>query len=51
MKERPEICKFCKYYEELPFTDEYLCTCEESDYADCPCESKDTCVEWEEREE
>ena len=44
-------CSNCRWGENLPFTNEITCMNENSDYADCPCKAKDTCVEWEEREE
>ena len=50
MKEPPKTCKFCRYYEELPFADEYICTSENSDYSDCPCSADDYCDEFEERD-
>ena len=48
-----KVCLTCKYLEEVPFSDELFCGNENSDYADCPTNypSKDTCPEWEEREE
>ena len=42
----PETCKFCKYYGDLPFSDEFICENPNSDYADCPCSPDDTCSEW-----
>jgi hypothetical protein len=41
-------CKNCKYCEELPFADEFICTNPNSEFAECPCEPNDTCDEWEE---
>lgn len=50
MKEQLKMCRFCKYYENLPFSDEYICMSENSDYADCPCNPDDVCEEWESEE-
>lgn len=43
-----QVCATCKWLDTLPFADEWVCTNEESEYADCPCDypDKDTCSEW-----
>lgn len=43
-----QVCATCKWLDTLPFADEWVCTNEESEYADCPCDypEKDTCSEW-----
>lgn len=41
-------CATCKWHDDLPFADTFICMNENSDYADCPCEPDDTCPEWEE---
>lgn len=48
-----EVCANCKWYENVPFSDERICACEDSDFADCPCDNplKDTCDEFTERED
>lgn len=50
MKER-KVCANCKWLEQLPFADEYICTNGESEFADCPTDfpENDFCDEWEER--
>ncbi len=47
------VCATCKWLEQLPFADEYVCTNEKSEYAECPTDypEKDTCPEWTSREE
>lgn len=47
------VCSNCKWLEHIPFSGDYICTNENSDYADCPCEEidTDTCNEFEERDE
>ena len=47
-----QACANCRWYEELPFADEFLCTNENSDYADCPSDNpeQDTCEYFEPRE-
>lgn len=42
-------CSNCKWCENLPFADEYVCGNAESDYSDCPSDypDKDTCDKWE----
>lgn len=47
-----EVCATCKYLEKLPFTDEFVCVCEDSEYADCPTDypQNDSCPEWKGRE-
>lgn len=51
-EEMKEVCATCKWLEELPFSNEFVCTCDESEYADCPSDNpeKDTCEEWTDRE-
>lgn len=46
------VCTTCRWLAELPFSDEFVCINEESEYADCPTDypDNDTCPEWEERE-
>lgn len=47
MKVKPQICRTCKYYQELPFTEHQMyCMNSNSEYADCECEDHDTCEEW-----
>lgn len=48
-----QTCSNCKWLKELPFSDEWVCTCDESEYADCPTDypENDTCEEWESTEE
>lgn len=41
-----QVCANCRWRENLPFSDEWICTNGNSDYADCPCEYNDTCEEW-----
>ena len=45
-----QTCSNCKWLKELPFSDEFICENENSDYADCPCESNDYCDEFVERD-
>ena len=47
------VCSNCKWLEHIVFSSDFVCTNENSDYADCPCEEidTDTCDEFEEREE
>ena len=42
-------CSNCKWCENLPFADEYVCGNADSDYSDCPSDypDKDTCDKWE----
>ena len=46
MKKR--VCAYCEYLLKLPFSDELVCSNEESEYADCPVDNpdKDTCDEF-----
>ena len=48
-----KVCANCRWLENLPFSDEYICANEESEYADCPTNypNKNTCDEWEKRED
>lgn len=44
------VCRTCRWFENLPFADEGVCTNEESEYADCSCDDpeNDTCDCYEE---
>lgn len=48
-----QVCANCRWLENLPFADEWVCTNDASEYADCPCDypDKDTCEEWQGRED
>lgn len=43
-------CSNCIWLKELPFSNEFTCTNEGSEFADCPSDNpeSDTCDEWEE---
>lgn len=53
MKPKEHVCKNCKWLEDLPFSNEYICTNDNSQYADCPSDypENDTCEEWESSDE
>lgn len=52
MKEPPKICRSCRYYQQLPFTEHQMyCMNPESEYAECESEDNDTCDSWESIEE
>ena len=46
-------CSNCKWLAELPFSNEYTCMNDKSEYADCPSDypENDTCDEWESKNE
>ena len=46
---KKHTCSNCKYLAELPFSNEYTCMNDNSEYADCPSDypENDTCDEWE----
>lgn len=46
LNEEYNTCRNCVYFQSLPFSDELVCMCEESKYADCPCNPWDTCEEF-----
>lgn len=50
---KDQVCANCKWLDNLPFADEWVCTNDNSEYADCPCDypDKDTCEEWQGRED
>ena len=51
MKKQPNTCKTCKYLQDLPFADTYICANENSNYADCDCDpDSDCCDEYEEED-
>lgn len=52
-KAMKEVCANCRWLESLPFSDECICGCDESEYADCPCDypENDTCAEWQGKED
>jgi hypothetical protein len=52
MKEPQRVCKTCKFYEQLPFTDQKkYCMNPDSEYAECESEDNDTCDSWEGNEQ
>lgn len=46
---KKHTCSNCKWLKELPFSNEFVCTNDGSEYADCPSDNpeNDTCDEWE----
>lgn len=50
-KEGKTRCKNCKWIEELPFSNTYICENNYSSYAGCDCDiENDSCEAWEEKE-
>lgn len=48
MKKQKNTCKTCKWLEDLPFTDIYICGNEKSSFDKLECDiENDTCEEWE----
>lgn len=52
MKEKKHTCKNCRWLEDLPFTDTYICGNKYSSYDNLECDiENDSCEAWERKYE